>query len=300
MYDIVILTEKRYLKPTKKNWYINQVLEEDSILFEEIKKLGLKVGRKDWNDENFIWNNTKLAIFRSTWDYFDKITEFTSWIKSNKSKTTFLNSYELIKWNINKSYLNELKENNINIAKTKFINKDNFITLKELFHKTKFKVAVIKPSISGAAKNTFKINLNNYLEHENLFKNLIFNENSEMIFQEFLYSIYKNGEISLIVINGQFTHAIKKIAKKGDFRVQDDHGGKVINHIATKQEIEFAETCIKKCPFKPIYSRVDIIYDNNNEISLSELELIEPELWFRKNRKSARKLAKAIKNNLFF
>lgn len=298
MYDIVILTEKRYLKPTKKNWYINQVLEEDSILFEEIKKLGLKVGRKDWNDENFIWNNTKLAIFRSTWDYFDKIIEFTSWIKSNKSKTTFLNSYELIRWNINKSYLNELKENNINIAKTKFINKYNFTTLKELFHKTKFKDAVIKPSISGAAKNTFKINLNNYLEHENLFKNLIFNENSEMIFQEFLYSIYRNGEISLIVINGQFTHAIKKIAKKGDFRVQDDHGGKVINHIATKKEIEFAENCIKKCPFKPIYSRVDIIYDNNNEISLSELELIEPELWFRKNRRSARKLAKAIKNNL--
>ena len=298
MYDIIILTEKRYFKPIKKNWYINQVLEEDNILLEEIKKLGLKVGRKDWNDKNFNWKNTKLAIFRSTWDYFDKITEFTSWIKSNKSKTIFLNSYELIKWNINKSYLNDLKDNNINIAKTKFINQDNFITLKELFHKTKFKDAVIKPSISGAAKNTFKINLNNYFEYENSFKNLIFNENSEMIFQEFLYSIQRIGEISLIVINGQFTHAVKKIAKHGDFRVQDDHGGKVINHIAVKKEIEFAENCIKACPFKPIYARVDIIYDNYNEISLSELELIEPELWFRKNIKSARKLAKAIKNNL--
>ena len=52
----------------------------------------------------------------------------------------------------------------------------------------------------------------------------------------------------------------------------------------------------KKCPFKPIYARVDIVYDNNNKPSLSELELIEPELWFRNNPKCATLLADEIFN----
>ena len=62
----------------------------------------------------------------------------------------------------------------------------------------------------------------------------------------------------------------------------------------TKQEIEFAENCIKKCPYSPIYARVDILYDNKNSLAVSELELIEPELWFRNNPKSASILAKEI------
>ena len=96
------------------------------------------------------------------------------------------------------------------------------------------------------------------------------------------------------MIGGKYTHAVKKIAKKGDFRVQDDHGGTVEKYEAKSKEIKFAKKCIKKCPFSPIYARVDIVYDNNNQPSLSELELIEPELWFRKNPNSAEKLSKEI------
>ena len=103
-------------------------------------------------------------------------------------------------------------------------------------------------------------------------------------------------EISLIMIGSKYTHAVKKIAKKGDFRVQDDHGGKVEEYIPIKEEILFAENCLRAIPFSPIYARVDIVYDNKKQPSLSELELIEPELWFRNNKESATLLAKEIFN----
>ena len=77
MFDITILTEDRYLHPLKKNWYSEQVLLEDEILFESLKKKGLVVTRKSWSDKNFDWSNTNFAIIRSTWDYFDKIDEFS-------------------------------------------------------------------------------------------------------------------------------------------------------------------------------------------------------------------------------
>ena len=116
-----------------------------------------------------------------------------------------------------------------------------------------------------------------------------------MLFQEFLNNITAKGEISLIMIGRKFTHAVKKMAKKGDFRVQDDHGGKVEEYNPTIEEISFAENCLKISPFTPIYARVDIVDDNKNKPSLSELELIEPGLWFRNCSKSAELLAIEIK-----
>ena len=48
----------------------------------------------------------------------------------------------------------------------------------------------------------------------------------------------------------------------------------------------------------PIYARVDVFLDNENKLALAELELIEPELWFRNYPKAAHKLAKAIKERI--
>jgi len=127
MFDITILTEDRYLDPIKKNWYTEQVLLEDQILFESLRKRGLVVTRKSWSDKNFDWSNTNFAIIRSTWDYFDKIDEFSQWLTNVKDKLVLINSFNLIKWNLNKSYLQYFSQKKINIASSIFINSKNFI-----------------------------------------------------------------------------------------------------------------------------------------------------------------------------
>jgi glutathione synthase/RimK-type ligase-like ATP-grasp enzyme len=294
MYDVVILTDYRYENPKKINWYTQQVLTEDKILKESLKKKGLKVCKKNWNTKDFDWAKTKYAIFRSTWDYFDRFNEFFKWLDHTKEKTKFINSSDIILWNIDKHYLNDLEKQGINIAPTIFIEKGNKLKIGDLFKETKWEEAVIKPAISGAARHTYRLNKNNYNKYNDVLNELILEES--FLFQEFLNNITTDGEISMMIIGGKYTHAVKKRAKHGDFRVQDDHGGTVETYNPSKQEILFAEKCIKLCPNKVVYARVDIIYDNNNKISLSELELIEPELWFRNNRKSADLLAEEIFN----
>lgn len=296
MYDVVILTDKRYEEPKSINWYIQQVLTEDQLLLLELEKLGLRVIKKAWNSLDFNWSETKFAIFRSTWDYFDKFRDFKTWLEKVKEETTFINSYELINWNLDKKYLIELNKKGINIPTSEVITKENNLTLECLFKKYDFNEAIIKPTISGAARETYKISKNNFHKYEKKFFDLKSKE--DIIFQEFLSNIVSKGETSLIFIGENYTHAVKKIAKKGDFRVQDDHGGSVEVYNANKEEIIFAKSCLNKCPTVPIYSRVDIIYDNNNEISLGELEMIEPELWFRNNKDAAKLLANEI-NKLF-
>tara|TARA_B100001758_G_scaffold247581_1_gene266031 strand:+ start:8700 stop:9629 length:930 start_codon:yes stop_codon:yes gene_type:complete len=296
-FDIVILTDIRYINPKKTDWYINQVLLEDNILKKALEQQGLVVCKKNWDDANFDWTTTKYAIFRTTWDYFERFDEFFNWLSETKNKTKFINSDIIINWNVDKHYLQDLAKSGVNTASTLFIEKGSNITLSNLFKKHDWNEAVIKPAISGAARHTYRISSDNYIKYEQLFKQLI-NEEC-MLFQEFLHNIIHSGEISIIMIGGQYTHAVKKIAKKGDFRVQDDHGGSVKVYNASQKEIDFAEKCIQSCPELPIYARVDIVYDNHNKLSLSELELIEPELWFRNNPKSAELLANKIFNVLF-
>jgi len=297
IFDIVILTDHRYVNPKKADWYTQQVLDEDSLLQTALENKGLKVCKKDWADKGFDWTTTKYAIFRTTWDYFERFDEFFIWLENTKKKTTFINSSEIINWNIDKHYLQDLAKNKINIAPTLFIEKGDKITLLALFTKAKWNEAVLKPAISGAARHTYRITPSNCSEVEAVFQELI--ESESMLFQEFLNNITKKGEISLILIGGKYTHAVKKIAKKGDFRVQDDHGGRVEKYTPTKEEIVFAENCLTASPYKPMYARVDIVYDNNDKPSLSELELIEPELWFRFFPEAAEKLAEEI-NKLSF
>ena len=119
-----------------------------------------------------------------------------------------------------------------------------------------------------------------------------------MLIQPFFASILNQGEASLMLVNGHFTHSILKKAKAGDFRVQDDFGGTVHDYKPTEKEINFAEQVLKVCKTKPIYGRVDIVWDNNKNFFLSELDIIEPELWIRNYPKSAEKIAEAVKKIL--
>ena len=123
----------------------------------------------------------------------------------------------------------------------------------------------------------------------------------DFIVQEFQNNVIKKGEIAVMLIGGEFSHAILKKAKKGDFRVQDDFGGTVEVINPSNDIIQLAEQTIKKLTPTPIYARVDIILNNDEQPVIMELELIEPELWFRFKEDSAKKLGALVKeflNNL--
>ena len=292
-YDVVILTDSRYVQPNEKNQYIENVLKEDGLLIEALNNLGLKTIKKDWNDSKFNWNSTKTAVFRSTWDYFDKFSIFQNWLSQVQNKCALINSYEQIKWNLDKHYLQDLKKWSLPIPKSVFINKMSGTKLKDIATNMKWNHIVVKPTVSGAAKNTFQLKDQ---EIENFQTNWIRLTNEEdFIVQEFQKNIIKSGEIAVMLFGGKYSHAVLKKAKKGDFRVQDDFGGTVETIIPSKEIIDLAEKAIKKLNPTPLYCRVDVILNNQNKAVIIELELIEPELWFRFKITAADKLAMYIK-----
>ncbi len=295
-YDCIVLTDHRYVNDSKTNEYTNNVYKEDDYLVKALQKTGLKTSRLSWDNTNFDWSTTKSIIFRSTWDYFDRFDAFSKWLKHVSKITVLINPEAIIRWNIDKHYLLDLKNNGVPIAETYFIEKSSKTTLKQLHDQLNWKETVLKPCVSGGARHTYKLNKNNLEKHEAIFQELITNE--AMMLSPFQYSIVEKGEVSLMVFNGKYTHSVLKIAKTGDFRVQDDYGGSINDYSPSNKEIEFAETTVKACSELPLYARVDIFTDNNKQLALLELELIEPELWFRKHPEAATILAEAIKEKL--
>lgn len=292
MTDITLLTCRAYYKPDNITPYIQNILLEQELLKSAFESQGLKVDITYWDNPSYEWQQTKSVLFRTVWDYFERFDEFWDWLEQVKTKTRLINSYELIKWNIDKHYLRDLKNNDIQVVPTYFADKGNNISLQEIANLNDWKHIVIKPAISASAFNTYKITNDEIEQKEQLFHELL--QTHDMLVQPFFPTISELGEASLMVFGGKFTHAILKKAKAGDFRVQDDFGGTVHDYNPTQEEIKFAEKVFQSCTSLPIYGRVDIVWDSNKHIYLSELEIIEPELWIRNRPESANKIAEAV------
>ena len=295
-FDVVLLTDHRYVSPKENNQYIKNVLTEDGLVEKALNKLGLRTAKKDWNDSDFDWDSTHIALFRTTWDYFDQFPNFNNWLEKVKTKCTLINTYEQIRWNLDKHYLNDLKKWGVHIPKSEFIKRNSNISLEEISSNNNWDEIVIKPTISGAARHTYRLKNEEIKNFESKWENLISNE--DFIIQEFQNNIIDKGEVAVMLFGGQYTHSVIKKAKSGDFRVQDDFGGSVENYQPSKEMIALAKKAIKQLKPTPAYARVDIIWDNESKIAVSELELIEPELWFRFNESAADKLAAEIKDFL--
>lgn len=290
--DIALLTENKYVNPTTTDWYIDQVLQEDGLVKSALEKLGYSVEILDWADQTVDWSQFKVCVFRTIWDYFHRFDEFTAWIDKVKTQTTFVNSIDQILWNVDKHYLGDLAAKGIPTVETHFIERNDQRDLGAILHEMEWSKTVLKPCISGAARHTYKINSENVEEHETIFKELIKSE--AMMLQPFIESITSKGEVSHVVIGGKYSHSVLKKAKEGDYRVQDDFGGSVHPYEANQTEKEFAELAAKACEPLPTYARIDVVWGNQNELLIGEVELIEPELWFRNHPSAADHLAQEI------
>ncbi len=294
--DIVILTEDRYLDPNLDDWYQAQIAHEEGLVVAALAKRGLSVVRRSWSDPSMDWSQCGAAVFRSTWDYFDRFSEFEPWLEQVALKTRLINDAELIRWNIDKRYLADLERAGVAIVPTRFLACAQMTRLSDVMQEQGWDDVVFKPVVSGAARLTYRVSLADVEASEACFAHCLAGE--DMMVQAFEPAIVDTGELSVIVIDGCATHAIRKTVRAGDFRVQDDHGGKVEAHVPNVAERRFAEAAVAACPLPPSYARVDFIMRREGDFRLMELELIEPELFFRFHPPAADLFAAAVKRRL--
>jgi len=145
--------------------------------------------------------------------------------------------------------------------------------------------------VSGGGRETWRIERAQAEAHEARWQGLVAAE--DMLIQPFLPEITSAGEVSLMLINGEVTHAVRKTARAGEFRVQDDHGGSVAAEPLDPALSALARRVVAAVPFWPLYARVDLVETERGAL-LMELELIEPEFFYRFCPEAAERLAEAL------
>lgn len=268
------------------------VENEDDKLLNFLKEKGLNIEKVIWNDEHTKWEDYSLAILKSPWDYFDLIEEFYSWLDQLEAKKVkLLNPIEVVRWNANKQYLQEIEAAGLKITPSFFIQNKESVNLEHFFEKFNTNKLIVKPCVSGGAKNTFKVTVDNVNE-VNQKLNLLIQE-EDFIIQPFLPEILENGEWSFIFFNGAYSHSLIKQAKPGDFRVQPAHGGSVHPQKPREELIATAQQYITLFAKDCLYARVDGTFVNGDFL-LMELELIEPFLFLNTEPENYERYYKAL------
>ena len=291
-WDVVLLTQKDYLAANLDDPYVCQLQLEEALLLKPLREHGLRVKRLAWDDPLQQWSHCRALLFRSTWDYFLRYREFSPWLNRVANQSRLFNSASLLRWNIDKHYLADLQSAGVAIVDTVFVERGSVTPLATVLRKQGWSEAVFKPVVSGSARLTFRVAAGHAAAMQGKFADCVASES--MMVQPFMPCVLDEGELSLIVIDGVCTHAVRKVPKAGDFRVQDDHGGCVLAHVASAEEIAFAERAVAACPEPPLYARIDVVRTDDGSLRLMELELIEPELFLRFHTPAAQRLAVAL------
>lgn len=245
---------------------------------------GIKCSVIIWDEVD--WNQYKNILIRSPWDYSTKIDLFKQKIsKAKVAGVNIIHSPEILYWNMDKSYLSELQAK-INVVQTICV--ENFKSSSTYAYFSKLgPTLVFKPKVGAGGRDTFKVNIN---DDKDILKVL---DKTSVLVQPYMASIVDEGEYSFIFFNSIFSHAVVKKAAKGEFRVQDNHGGTVSKYNPLKSELEEIQQMLNSIPYKTVYARVDVIR-HKNSFYLMELEIIEPELFLRFSENGMENFAKAL------
>jgi len=248
--------------------------DDDKYLVSALEDLNCHVVITDWEKADL--SGPCNVLIRTPWNYAEKIEKFIKKIlKVEKSGGKILHPSNIVLWNAHKEYLCESEYT----VKTELVRLNQESVLD-------FPV-VIKPYYGAGGRNTYCVN-----SHEEYLK-LSPHFGEEFLVQPYMESIKSIGEFSFIFFEHEFSHAVLKKATGGEFRIQDDYGGIVEKYTPNQDEIREVQKILNTFPHRYEFARVDFIRVDN-VVKIMELEVIEPELFFRTDPDSAKRFAKTI------
>jgi len=261
---------------------------DDRLLREALEARGAEAMPVVWDEERPDWSEFDLCLVRSTWDYHDKHERFLVWTRRVGQATALQNPADLIAWNSNKTYLRQLAGAGVPTVPTVWIDRGSDVDPADLLAREGWEEVVVKPVVDLGAKNLHRVRPG---EAQQALAAVL--ARHDAMLQPFLTSLEAEGELSLIYIDGSFSHAARKLPAGGDFRVQSIWGGTFASATPSAEHLAVAERALAQLDEAPLYARVDLVTDLNGNPALIELELIEPNLYLTTHPAGAAALAEA-------
>ena len=266
---------------------------DDRLVLEPLKRGGAAAEIVNWDSGETDWGKFDAVVLRSCWEYHLRTDEFLSWIdRMDEQGIPLRNSAETVRRNIDKFYLKDLAGKGARVPPSVWVKIGEKIDLAEILENKGWSRAVVKPAISMSAFETWITSPDEARADQEKFGRI--SKTSGVIVQELVSEVQTCGEWSFVFLGGEYSHAVLKRPKMGDFRVQRDLGG-TIDETAKPDSLLLGQAReIYNLIDEPLsYARVDGV-DVNGALVLMELELIDPVLFLSYQTGAPEKFAKAI------
>ncbi len=232
---------------------------------------GLIVEQRVWTGPGDL-SGYDLILPLFAWGYQRDVTGWYALLdRLEAAALPVVNPVAVLRWNSDKAYLGELGAKGVAVVPTVEVAELDDAGLAEAMAELSTDEVVIKPAISGGADGTHRIMPGAPIPEDAL--------GQRRLVQPLMSGILTEGEYSLFFFAGKFSHAIVKRPASGDFRVQEQFGGRETPWDASDAAQVLAAQALAAAPAPPVYARVDMVGDAAGKLHIMELELIEPSLF---------------------
>lgn len=255
-------------------------------------KAGLTLRVIDWEAPISTFDGVDFVLLGTAWNYQDKANAFLSKLDALAAGgITVCNPPGIVRWNITKTYLRELAESGAATIPTlwrEHVTRKAVIEAMDTFETHRI---VVKRQVGAGAMGQ-ELMVRGSLPGQD------WTFGYPALLQPYLPAIAEEGELSFVAIDGEISHALRKIPSKGDYRIQSLYGGRENAHKPTADEIAAVQAILDALPFTPpLYARIDMLRDGET-LRLMEAELIEPYLYPEQGPELGERLARAIARRL--
>jgi hypothetical protein len=274
---------------------------DDEVLVGRLRELGADAELHPWDSREADWASFDLVVARSPWDYSVRHDEFLAW--TDRVGGALENAPELIRWNSDKRYLADLGAAGVPVVETTYVGPGDAPPAID-------GEIVIKPTVSGGARNTGRFGPRSATEAHALIARITAEGRTAMV-QPFVATVEEAGETAVVTVDGAVSHVLRKGAilradEVAPIREDDELGVAevmydpelVVPGGAEPDELALAQRTLEaireRFGVTPLVARVDMLRSPEGAPLILELEAIEPNLYFDQIPKGVEVLAHAI------
>jgi glutathione synthase/RimK-type ligase-like ATP-grasp enzyme len=244
---------------------------ECELLAAALTRRGVEAGIEAWGSDP---SGAKLVVIRTPWDYTKQCDRFLSWAREVADAATLVNPYEVIAWNSHKSYLLDLAYAGVPMIPTALVAAGAPVAEQLAMLEEYEGEVVIKPAIAVGGVGALRAVARSTEASDHL---AAMATDVDMLVQPFEPTV-TDGEVSLIFLGGEYSHAVRKLPAEGEYRVHEMYGGTIELHTPTGDELAVGLAALAVADDELAYGRVDLLATPRGP-AVMELELIEPQLF---------------------
>lgn len=256
---------------------------DEAPLMAALAAAGIEAQLVAWDDPAADWDAHVPTIIRSTWNYALHIDAFLAWCERAQRAAPLINPVDIIRANVRKRYLLQLGARGVPVVPTQLVEPGTTTMLPA----SRF---VIKPEIGAGSLDTKVFDRSDEAARAHLAH---VTARGAALVQPYVPSVEEYGERSVIWIDGELTHEIRKSP-----RFSGDDESVSGPFPITADERAVAEAALAPYVDRILYGRVDLARDEAGQPMVMELELVEPSLFFSRHPPALDRYIAGLKRRL--